>query len=70
MFSCGSIPYPGLSNDETIVQVYLGHHMDCPRGCPVEVQDLMKCCWLYELEDRPTFPEIVQELKRIKKKYK
>ena len=70
MFSCGSVPYPGLSNSETVVQVNEGHRMDCPRGCPVEVHDLMKRCWLYEPEDRPTFPEIVQELKKIKEKYK
>ena len=70
MFSCGSIPYPGLSNNEAAVQVNEGHRMDCPRRCPVEVHDLMKRCWLHEPEARPTFPEIVQELKKIKKKYK
>ena len=70
MFSCGSVPYPGLSNNEARDRVEMGHRMECPHGCPAEVHNLMKRCWQYEPEERPSFPDIVQELKKIKKKYK
>lgn len=70
MFSCGSVPYPGLSNNEARDRVEMGHRLECPRGCPAEVHELMKRCWQYEPEDRPSFPDIVQDLMKIKKKYK
>lgn len=32
--------------------------LEIPRDCPLPVRDIMKRCWLKELEDRPTFEQI------------
>ena len=70
MFSCGSVPYPGLSNNEARDRVEEGYRMECPRGCPDEVYQIMKECWEYEPEDRPAFQAVGDRLKKIHKKTK
>ena len=59
------IPYPGLSNVETIENVSSGYRMPPPENCPKEIYDLMLACWDTEPENRPTFKIIHERLVRI-----
>ena len=51
----GRIPYPGMSNAETIQQVDRGYRMPQPPGCPEPLYQIMLHCWNKEPESRPTF---------------
>lgn len=39
--------------------------MPCPAGCPQNIYALMTKCWREEPVDRPTFVELLQQLKEI-----
>lgn len=69
-FSCGSSPYPGLSNRECRERVELGYRMPAPDGTPSEVYDVMMKCWEYEPENRPSFVGVHKLLKDIVSKMK
>lgn len=60
IFSSGSIPYPGLSNEEVARKVIDGQVMETPSMCPSKVAELMKHCWSYNPDERPTFVELEQ----------
>ena len=51
----GRIPYPGMSNAETIAQVERGYRMPMPPNCPEPLYQIMVQCWNKEAEARPTF---------------
>ena len=69
-FSCGSVPYPGISNNEAREKIESGYRMDAPKSCPPEVHQIMRNCWEYEPEDRPSFEDIADQLQQLTKKYK
>ena len=39
--------------------------MDPPADCPPLVYDVMKKCWEYESSDRPTFTELLDEMREM-----
>merc|ERR550532_328356 len=51
----GQIPYPGMSNNEVLIQVEKGYRVPRPRMCPEELHDIMLECWKAEPIERPTF---------------
>ena len=51
----GRIPYPGMSNVETIQQVDRDYRMPQPPGCPEPLYQIMLHCWNREPKSRPTF---------------
>lgn len=51
----GRIPYPGMSNAQTIAEVERGYRMPCPPGCPEPLYQICLQCWNKNPEDRPTF---------------
>eukprot|EP00090_Calanus_glacialis_P009630 TRINITY_DN18028_c0_g1_i5.p1 TRINITY_DN18028_c0_g1~~TRINITY_DN18028_c0_g1_i5.p1 ORF type:complete len:543 (-),score=125.60 TRINITY_DN18028_c0_g1_i5:483-1880(-) len=63
-------PYEALSDNQVIENLSelseTGEllHLSQPYNCPRDVFDLMSECWLKEMEDRPTWTEIVLFLKR------
>jgi len=60
LFSYGAIPYPGMSNTETIEKVTCGYCMDCPEDCPSEIYDLMLACWETEPVRRASFKHLFE----------
>ena len=54
----GSVPYPGLTNDEVLTQVTQGYRMPRPPGCPDHLYQIMLECWKTKPEERPTFKHL------------
>ncbi|ESN97361.1 hypothetical protein HELRODRAFT_178148 [Helobdella robusta] len=54
----GEPPYPDVSIADVYSFLETGQRMDCPRNCPQNVYQLMRKCWQWEAEKRPTFKEI------------
>jgi len=51
----GRIPYPGMTNAETIAQVERGYRMPIPPNCPEPLYQIMENCWNKDPDKRPTF---------------
>ena len=51
----GRIPYPGMTNAETIAQVERGYRMPQPPQCPEPLYQILLQCWNKDAEARPTF---------------
>ncbi len=51
-------PYPGIELAQVYELLESGYRMQCPEGCPDPIYDLMKQCWAWDVQDRPTFKEI------------
>lgn len=39
--------------------------MECPPGCPPPVYELMRRCWQWTAQDRPTFQESHHSLEHM-----
>ncbi|KAJ8306758.1 hypothetical protein KUTeg_015690 [Tegillarca granosa] len=69
IFSYALLPYPGMSNSEVMVYVHQGKRLSLPEGCPNCIFKVMENCWNLLPEFRPTFEEIVKELKYLNKEF-
>lgn len=58
----GISPYPGLDLSQVYDKLSMGYRMPAPEGCPDEVYELMKQCWAWGADDRPSFLDIHREL--------
>ncbi|CAH1785799.1 unnamed protein product [Owenia fusiformis] len=54
----GMSPYPGVDLTEVYHLLEKGYRMECPAGCPPNIYSLMRKCWQWKADDRPTFKEI------------
>lgn len=70
IFEYGKVPYPTMSNEETLSQVLKGYRLSQPNGCPDPIYKLMLRCWAVNPEARPTFSQIFQRLSEEFAKYK
>ncbi|XP_065218556.1 hepatocyte growth factor receptor-like [Planococcus citri] len=62
----GSIPYPTFTNMEELVQALDdGYRMKKPPNCSMKMYRIMRECWNYSSEDRPTFSIIVENLEEM-----
>ncbi|CAH2294389.1 tyrosine- kinase SYK isoform X2 [Pelobates cultripes] len=57
-YSYGQKPYKGMKGGEVLQMIESGKRMECPIRCPSEIYDLMKKCWTYSIEERPTFATV------------
>ena len=64
LFSKGFVPY-GTENGAPQVATFVksGHRLDCPSGCPESMWNIMSSCWLEDQQKRPTFDQIVKQIK-------
>ncbi|XP_073527119.1 tyrosine-protein kinase SYK isoform X3 [Phyllobates terribilis] len=62
-YSYGQKPYKGMKGGEVSQMIETGKRMESPPRCPSEVYDLMKLCWTYKVEDRPTFLSVELKLR-------
>jgi len=68
LFSNGDLPYPGMSNKETVEQILKGYRMNPPENCPPVIIQLMTKCWSHESKDRPSFQEIHDTILQVMSK--
>nr|XP_060618002.1 tyrosine-protein kinase SYK isoform X1 [Anolis sagrei ordinatus]XP_060618003.1 tyrosine-protein kinase SYK isoform X1 [Anolis sagrei ordinatus] len=64
-FSYGQKPYKGMKGGEVAQMLERGDRMECPPGCLPEVYELMKLCWTYNVDDRPTFSSVELRLRNF-----
>ena len=55
-------PYPGVELSQVYELLETGYRMPSPEGCPPAVYTLMKCCWEWQPENRPSFAELSEKL--------
>ena len=58
----GMSPYPGVELSQVYELLESGYRMQCPEGCPPAIYDLMRECWEWETEKRPSFDNISTSL--------
>jgi len=58
----GMSPYPGVELSQVYELLETGYRMQCPEGCPPAVYKLMRRCWEWDSEKRPTFKEMSSDL--------
>ncbi|XP_055915425.1 tyrosine-protein kinase Abl isoform X3 [Eupeodes corollae] len=61
----GMSPYPGIDLTDVFHKLEKGYRMERPPGCPPEVYDLMRQCWQWNAQDRPTFKSIHHALEHM-----
>ncbi|KXJ28420.1 fibroblast growth factor receptor 4 [Exaiptasia diaphana] len=65
IFTLGGTPYPTVPIEQLMDFLTQGQRMMQPNHCPTDLYDLMRQCWEYSPEDRPTFVEISYRLEQI-----
>lgn len=66
IMTLGGTPYPSVPSVEKLFQLLRsGHRMEKPPCCSLEIYMLMRECWSYQPNERPTFSELVEDLDRI-----
>ncbi|KAL0134594.1 hypothetical protein PUN28_001414 [Cardiocondyla obscurior] len=66
IMTLGGTPYPSVPSVEKLFQLLrTGHRMEKPPCCSIEIYMLMRDCWSYQPNERPTFVELVEDLDRI-----
>ncbi|XP_063378670.1 fibroblast growth factor receptor homolog 1-like [Cydia fagiglandana] len=61
----GEIPYAKVSVYKLYNYLETNNRLEKPADCSNEMYDLMKSCWAFKPEDRPTFEEIVGTMKSM-----
>ncbi|KAK3096457.1 hypothetical protein FSP39_000375 [Pinctada imbricata] len=64
----GQQPYHARTNIEVLNFVQSGGQLDKPNSCPQELFFLMKKCWSFNTEDRPSFSLILHILEEFHQK--
>jgi len=66
IMTLGGTPYPSVPSIEKLFQLLReGHRMEKPPQCSVELYMLMRDCWHFYPNQRPTFAELVEDSQRI-----
>ncbi len=60
VFTFGEVPYPQLTNAETVEFVKNGNRMALPPKSPEAIQNLILECWQEKPEDRPNFKKVLE----------
>ncbi|XP_077287655.1 SH2 ankyrin repeat kinase isoform X2 [Arctopsyche grandis] len=59
MYSYGKPPYGEKRGADAIELIECGERLDRPEDCPEEIYSVMRDCWAYDPQDRPTFIQLV-----------
>uniref|UniRef100_A0A3Q1CX67 Mast/stem cell growth factor receptor n=1 Tax=Amphiprion ocellaris TaxID=80972 RepID=A0A3Q1CX67_AMPOC len=61
IFSLGNSPYPGMQVGSAFYRmIQEGHRMNRPEFAPIEMYDMMLCCWNHDPLKRPSFRKLVE----------
>ena len=61
----GGLPYPGIRARDLYEFLKERNIMQQPECCPNEFYELMKMCWCYDPDQRPTFQALVERIEYI-----
>ena len=63
----GRLPYDvwACGDEELVRRVVLGEIMPRPDGCPAQLYDVMRRCWVHKASERPKFAALEGELRAI-----
>ncbi|XP_034485733.1 tyrosine kinase receptor Cad96Ca [Drosophila innubila] len=61
----GSTPYPGISAADVMRKVRDGYRLEKPEHCRRELYNIMYYCWSHDVNERPTFAEIIKMLDKL-----
>ncbi|XP_076140501.1 tyrosine-protein kinase SYK isoform X1 [Alosa pseudoharengus] len=62
-YSYGQKPYKGMKGNEVIQMIESGQRMEAPANSPPEIYELMKKCWTYKADERPSFSVVEPRLR-------
>lgn len=65
MFTLGGTPYVELKSNEVQAKIAKGHRLSQPRGVTTGLFQQMLNCWETDPEERPTFEDLVRNLRSI-----
>ncbi|XP_065911433.1 tyrosine-protein kinase receptor UFO-like [Dysidea avara] len=65
VFTLGSQPYPSVDHNEMASYLHNGGSLDKPHLSTDEMYGIMRHCWNYKAEDRPTFSLLVEEIDHL-----
>lgn len=65
ILSRGRTPYPGVHNYELLDLLLMGHRLKAPDDCDSKLFEVMCSCWERQPTQRPSFRELVDELKAL-----
>lgn len=63
--SYGDKPYKGMVGREILQMFERNERLPQPEKCPPNIYKIMKSCWQYKPEERPTFLELFEMLREI-----
>ena len=58
----GNMPYPDMTNEQVLERVLEGYRMPQPQDCPEKLYIIMIDCWKADLERRPSFSTLQNQL--------
>ncbi|XP_038055965.1 serine/threonine-protein kinase SMU1-like, partial [Patiria miniata] len=61
----GSTPYPGMSAREVSNRLKVGHRMERPAHCSLELYSVMQACWDDNPKKRPSFRTLSLDLEKL-----
>ena len=64
VFSFGMQPYENVSNEDVVLHIVKSKLLEKPIGCPDSMYDIMKQCWNYNSQQRPSAQDLVAKLQR------
>jgi hypothetical protein len=62
-----AVPWGWLGNKEVFESVMNGERLTKPKKCPDRVYEIMKKCWLDDPNARPSFKDLLQQLREVGK---
>ncbi|XP_050674066.1 fibroblast growth factor receptor homolog 1-like isoform X2 [Leptidea sinapis] len=65
IMTLGGTPYPTVPGQYMYQHLSAGHRMEKPPCCSLEIYMLMRECWSFSPNDRPSFTELVEDLDKI-----
>ncbi|CAH2062849.1 unnamed protein product, partial [Iphiclides podalirius] len=62
VFTCGKVPYGRMKNNDVVEMVQRGQVLERPKGCLIEIYNVMRACWRQSPDERPSFRALKEEL--------
>lgn len=63
-----SEPYPNMSSKQVMKEVAMrGLRPPVPKDCPAAFRALLGRCWTEQPQDRPSFPDILDQMEQIER---